>query len=150
MDPVSEIYAGVFVGQTPTDVSQLPKGCRLLVLCAEEHQPLAHRFPGVRVVRCPLVDQDRPLKRSEKLLVNKAVREIKYAMARHTRVLVSCATGLNRAPLVAALAIKQHTGFGPNVVIGMIRQKRSRRCLSNHNYERYAQATSTRLPSLPG
>lgn len=119
----------------------------MLVLCAAERQPPSTRFPGVRVIRCPLVDEERPLKPAERAALIRAVREVKSAVTYRKRVLVCCAAGVNRSALVAALAVKQMTGFGPNNVLTLIRERRAWRCLSNKVFEDMIRASGrVRIP----
>lgn len=142
-DPFSEVFPNLYVGRTPTKAAELPKGTKVLVCCARELQPPKDRFPDVRVVRCPLDDEEGLLDAIERTTVKRAVYEVKYAMHYHKRVLVCCAAGVNRSALIAALAIRQYTGFGANVVLTMLRQKRYWRCLSNRSFEDMVRATGT-------
>jgi protein-tyrosine phosphatase len=139
MEPFSEVFPAVFVGRTPKTTAQLPPGTRIVVLCAKELQKFAD--PTVRVIRCPLEDSERPLTKAEIKDVRKAVGAVKYAIHYRRRVLVACAEGINRSALIAALAIRQYTGFGPNVVLAMLREKRNWRCLSNPVFADMVRAT---------
>lgn len=139
MEPFSEVFPAVFVGRTPKTTAQLPPGTRIVVLCAKELQKFAD--PTVRVIKCPLEDSERPLTKAEIKDVRRAVGAVKYAIHYRRRVLVACAEGINRSALVAALAIRQYTGFGPNVVLAMLREKRHWRCLSNPVFENMVRTT---------
>lgn len=89
-----------------------------VVLCAEEVQEL--RLP-VQVLHVPL-DDARPSPEEVRLAVQggKTVHELRR---RGRRVLVTCAQGVNRSSLVAAIAL-MHGGMGAREAIGRIRANR--------------------------
>lgn len=102
------IYPGLWQGSIPPQGGLLDRaGFDVLVLAAEEHQPPAERFPGVRVVHAPLDDDLRGMSRSHRRLWRSASREIAAALCHGKRVLVTCAAGRNRSGVLNAEALKQ-------------------------------------------
>jgi len=130
----SEIVPGLFVGSKPAHGRH---EVDVIVLAAEEYQPHATRFPGAEVIHVPIDDApSRPMRPDE---ITGAVRTGK-AVARHLRagrrVLVTCAMGLNRSALVAAIAMHDVYGTGADEIIARIRGARGRWALSNPNFEK--------------
>jgi protein-tyrosine phosphatase len=52
------------------------------------------------------------------------------------RILVTCAMGLNRSGLVAALAMSDVWGMNADEIVGRLRRARGKWALSNPNFER--------------
>lgn len=130
----SEVSPGLYVGSKP------PPGRHafdVIVLAAEEYQPHATRFPGSQVIHVPF--DDAPWRRMRSEEIAGAVRAGE-AVARHLRagrrVLVSCALGLNRSALVAAIAMHDVYGMGADEIIARIRRARGEWALSNPNFEK--------------
>lgn len=100
----SEVDDGLYVGSRPPPGSRLGPDFGALVLCAREYQTSAD-YPCVVVLRCPLDDSGPPPTVEE---VNRA-HGTAFLLARRLRdghrALVTCAQGVNRSALVAALAM---------------------------------------------
>jgi hypothetical protein len=98
------LYQGV---APPPGETMALHGVNVIVLCAQEIQPGAQHFPGVRVVlHCPFDDDyDVPLTASELNMVRNTAASVVRALRSGDRVYVSCRAGLNRSGLVVAHAV---------------------------------------------
>ena len=130
----SEVAPGLYIGSKPAH-GRHPFD--VIVLAAEEYQPHASRFPGSEVIYMPL--DDAPLRDMRPEEIAGAVRA-GHAVARHLRAgrraLVTCAMGLNRSSLVAAIAMHEVHGMSANEIITRIRRARGTWALSNPNFEK--------------
>lgn len=130
----SEVVPGLYIGSKPAPGRH---AFDVIVLAAEEYQPHAMRFPGSEVIHMPL--DDAPWRNMRPEEIAGAVRTGE-AVARHIRagrrVLVSCAMGLNRSSLVAAIAMHNAHGMGADEIIMRIRRARGQWALSNPNFEK--------------
>lgn len=117
------IDSKLWVGGYPTDRSVCDGRFGLIVLCASEHQRLP--FPCARRVHAvPLFDDNRdPVDHESKADAVRAAMVIRNARREGQRVLVTCAQGVNRSALVAALALVLD-GVPPHRAIGMIKRRR--------------------------
>lgn len=100
-------------------------GFHVLVLCAEQFQPPDNAFPGIQVIRAPLIDDQHnvmPL-RSTKLAM-KAAREVAARMKNGENVLVTCLAGLNRSGFVSVVALHLTTGYSGKRMIQFIQKRR--------------------------
>ena len=151
---VSEVAPGLYVGSKPAH-GRHPYD--VIVLAAEEYQPHAARFPGAHVIHVPL--DDAPWRQMRPDEIADAVRT-GAAVAQHLRavrrVLVSCAMGLNRSALVAALAMHDVHGMGADEIVARIRRARGEWALSNPNFEKLlrvvveAKSSAGRRDRVPG
>lgn len=132
---VNEIVPGLYVGSKPPPGRYA--GIDTIVLAAVEYQPPAALFPDTRVVHVPLNDDPtRPLHVDEIALATKAAARVACLLRAGRRALVTCAMGLNRSALIAALAMHEVHGMGANEIIGRLRRARGSWALSNPNFER--------------
>ena len=133
-----EVIPGLYVGSKPAHGRH---AVDVIVLAAEEYQPHATRFPGSEVIHVPL--DDAPWRHMRPDEIAGAVRTGE-AVARRLRagrrVLVSCAMGLNRSALVAAIAMHDVHGMGADEIIARIRRARGEWALSNPNFEKLLRA----------
>lgn len=129
----SQITPNIWVGAVPTDLPTLPsKGFSHLALCADEHQFPNSKVDGLDIRRCPLVDIDV----GEVLNLDKAVSAAHWVADSAFgggKVLVTCAAGINRSALVAALALRL-LGVSPQAAIDQIQARRSPFCLNNETF----------------
>jgi len=135
----SEVIPGLFVGSKP------PPGRHacvdVIVLTAVEHQPPANQFPGAEVIHAPIDDApNRPMREDEIVTATKAAGRVARRLRAGRRVLVTCAMGLNRSALVAALAMHEIYGMSADEIIARIRRARGSWALSNPNFERLLRA----------
>lgn len=126
---------GLFVGARP------PPGryrwLAVIVLCAREFQPASRRYPGITVLRAPLDDvPGRSLRSDEIDLAISSARTVKRHLESGQRVLVTCAMGLNRSALIAALALRFVYKMGPDEAIGRLRAARGPEALGNPSFRR--------------
>lgn len=108
----SQIQRHLFQGGAPPQGRELAaRGFRALVLCAEEHQPPAEAFPGVRVFRAPNDDSGRAPTSRELVIARRAAAIVAELVRARQMTLVTCAMGLNRSGLVVALALRELTAY---------------------------------------
>lgn len=137
----SEIVPGLFVGSRPFPGRRPRVDVDTIVLAAIEYQPPAELFPEAEVIHVPLDDDSsRPLRDAEILAATKAGNLVARRLREGRRVLVSCAMGLNRSALIAALAIHEVYGMNADEIIARIRQARGSWALTNPNFSRLLRA----------
>jgi protein-tyrosine phosphatase len=96
-----------------------------VVLCAKEYQPPSFAFPGLTVIRIPLVDDFvHPL-------------SIARYLESGACVLTTCWQGWNRSALVAAIAMQLAFDMDADEVIAQIRETRSPNALGNPRFEQF-------------
>jgi protein-tyrosine phosphatase len=69
-----------------------------------EYQPDPEKFPGVRVLQCPFMDDDDPEIFPEAMLLTCA-KIAAYQVHAGNKVLVTCQMGWNRSGIVTALTL---------------------------------------------
>lgn len=135
----SEIIPGLYVGSKPSPGQHA--GIDALVLAAREYQPPAFLFPGMPVIYAPLDDDStRPMRADEIVLATKAALRVAHLLREGHHVLVTCAMGLNRSALIAALAMHEVHGMGADEIISRLRRARGSWALSNPNFEKLLRA----------
>ena len=145
----SEVVPHLFVGSKPApgrhDVDTI-------ILAAIEYQPHADCFQGSEVIHAPLEDAPTRSMHEQEILiaVNTAARVARRLRAGH-RVLVTCALGLNRSALIAAIAMNDVYGMSADEVITRLHRARGPWALSNPNFERLLRLVSEpRTASISG
>lgn len=134
MSDASEVAPGLFIGSKPAH-GRHPYD--VIVLAAEEYQPHATRFPGVCVIHVPLDDApSRSMRPDEIACAVRAAEEVAGHLRAGRRVLTSCAMGLNRSSLIAAIAMHDVYGMRADEIIRRIRHARGGWALSNPNFEK--------------
>jgi protein-tyrosine phosphatase len=135
----SEVAPRLFVGSKPSlgphpDVD-------VIVLMAVEYQPPAELFPGAEVLHAPLDDDPRrPMSADEIATATTTGARVAKRLRAGRRVLCSCAMGLNRSSLVAAIAMHAVYGMNADEIITRLRRARGEWALSNPNFERLVRA----------
>lgn len=121
-----EIVPGLWQGSLPpTGDLVFSAGFRKLVLCAREYQLPSDDFPGVHVVHAPNDDHHhKPLTREKLQIALDAAHEVAVSVREGSRVLVTCAAGLNRSGLVTALSLHLLFGWAGVQCIAMVRKRR--------------------------
>jgi len=131
----SEVVPNLFVGSKPSPGRH--EGIDTIILTAMEYQPPANLFPGAEVIHVPLDDApDRTMREDEIVGATKASLRVARRLRAGRRVLVTCAMGLNRSGLVAALAIHEVYGMSADEIISRLRRARGVWALSNPNFEK--------------
>ena len=134
-----EVAPRLFVGSKPPPGRHAPYD--VIVLAAIEYQPAAHLFPGVEVIHAPFDDAPtRSMHLNEVLTATKAASHVARRLREGRRVLVTCAMGLNRSALIAAIAMHDVYGMSAEEIITRIRRTRSAWALSNPNFVRILRA----------
>lgn len=130
----SEVAPGLFVGSKPDPGRH---ACvDVIVLAAEEHQLSADLFPGAEVLHAPLDDDpSRSMRADEIGIAARAAARVARRLRAGKKVLCTCAMGLNRSSLVAALAMQDVWGMGADEIVARIRKARGMWALSNPNFE---------------
>jgi hypothetical protein len=140
----TEVGDGLYVGSHPTPGS-VPgpegfgseKGFDALFLLADGFQEDGLGTDGVEVVRSdpPLLDDpEHPVPTSQIRGAVAAARDVADRVSRGQRVLVTCERGLNRAPLVAGLALIEEERVSGDEVVERMRQARGPDALSNPGF----------------
>lgn len=146
----SLIVPRLYVGRAPRPGVLVAPGVSTVVLCAREFQPpdetIWQRYPRARILRCPLRDIEQEFPAAVAQRIASTVRTVKKDIHNGRTVLITCNQGINRGPLVAALAIKQYYGIGPSQTVELMRTKRHPECLCNRKFVAYALRNNVRLP----
>lgn len=108
-------------------------GFKALVLSAEEYQPPARKFPGVRVMHAPLDDHYRPLNAREWEHIIRAANFAASQVKRGNRTLITCQAGLNRSGIITALTVCLLTGASGREAVEHVRNMRPD-ALCNENF----------------
>ncbi len=126
----SKVFTRLWVGGKPPFDRDLPD-FDMLVLCAAELQPDSVAFHG-RAVRCPIPDgRLEPRQIAGVLMTSRSVAE---ALTSGHRVLVTCSAGVNRAALVASLALARVTRMSADELVVLLRRTRSPQALHNQHF----------------
>jgi len=134
-----EVAPRLYVGSKP------PPGRHVydaIVLAAIEYQPPAHFFPGTEVIHAPFDDAPGRLMRNDEIVTaTRAAARVAKLLRSGRRVLVTCAMGLNRSALIAAIAMHAVYGMSPDEIVRRIRRARGMWALSNPNFEKLLRVT---------
>ena len=140
----SNIARRLWVGGKPPFDRDLPQ-FDILTLCAEEIQPTHYAFHGI-VIRCPLPDMALDDWQTQRALVTG--KKVATHLVAGRTVLVTCAMGLNRSALVAALALGLVTRMSASAIIELIRARRDPDALGNRYFvsilQRYVPGKANR------
>lgn len=110
-------------GSRPPVGEQLAaSGIDVLALTAEEFQPPADAFPGVRVLRLPLSDSEERWSLARIRKLKKLARELAGYIRSGARALVTCSEGRNRSGLVSAYVLRRLTPLAPYNIVSYIRR----------------------------
>lgn len=123
----SRVFKRLHQGSRPPTGAVLAElGFEVLVLCAEEYQPAAENFPGLRhVIHAPYDDNmANGLKPEELVIAQSAARKVAMHLRKGRKVLVTCQAGANRSGLVSALAICRVSGMSGMQAASKIRESR--------------------------
>lgn len=132
---VNEVAPRLYVGSKPPPARH--EGVDVIVLAAKEYQPPAHLFPGTEVIHASLDDvPGRPMTADEIAVAIRAAERVARRLREGRSVLVTCAMGLNRSGLVAALAMHDVHGMGADEIVARLRRARGVWALSNPNFEK--------------
>lgn len=135
--PAPEVYDAsnvapkLWVGAKPPVDRSYPT-VDVIVLCAAEYQP--EKFPHFdgRLVRAPIPDDALSSDELRRALAGGG--QVADALTGGKRVLVTCAAGINRSALVAALGLGRVTKATADELITLMRLKRHKDCLYNPHF----------------
>lgn len=141
----SKIAPHLYQSSKPIEGDALARsGIRVLVLCAQEHQPPAANFHGlVDVIYAPNDDSGRPFTPTQRVIAKMAAYRVADYVRRKQTVLVTCWMGLNRSGLVSALAVHYLTGMSGRDCVALVKRKR-RDALTNPDFVRFLDALPPR------
>lgn len=108
----------LWVGSVPPDKLSA-HGVDVVVLCAADQQ---HPAPDVFTIRAPIRDSNLTGEEFSRAL--RAAKMVSHARAAGQRVLVTCAAGVNRSALVAAMSLMLHERLPAADAIVQIRRFR--------------------------
>lgn len=128
--------ANLWQGSAPPLGPDLARaGFTVLFLMAEEFQPRAASFPGLKAVYHVPID-DGKLETRDLVRVKRAARRAADALRQGERVLVTCWMGRNRSGLLSALALADYLDVSPCNVARVIQRARLG-ALTNEHFQRY-------------
>lgn len=112
----------------------------VVTLCAKEYQPPSYAYPGLTVLRVPIVD-DRwhPISPVDAALVVSNARSVARYLNGGSTVLVTCWAGFNRSALVSAIAMQLAYNLSADEAITQIRTFRSPEALFNERFEQFVR-----------
>jgi hypothetical protein len=113
------------------------EGFDLLLLCAAELQEAGqHDYPGVEIWHCGY--DDGPLSTELASILESLALDVAHAWNAGRRILITCALGLNRSVLVAALAYRWLSGCSGKHALEVARAARAG-SLYNPSFARYLE-----------
>ena len=135
MEDATRIYQQLYQGAAPPVGAWLQhRGFETVVLAAEEFQPPAERFPGVRVIHFPLDDGPQAWSTEQLAALRRLSGWLAQQVQAGRRVLVTCQEGLNRSGLIVAATIMRATGRPAAEVVRLLRSRRSGWVLCNDTF----------------
>jgi len=140
-----KISPGLYQGSIP------PQGRALfearfsyLVLAADEFQPKAERFPGVRVLHAPSFDDVLNSDRISAFM--EAADRVAEKVRGGGRVLVTCIQGRNRSGMIVALALRNLYGMDGASAMMLVKQNRKHAdALTNQYFQQFLTALPRKL-----
>lgn len=150
----SQVAGRLWVGAFPPVGFNWSKYTDVIVLCAQELQPVSQMYRGVSVLRAPLRDT-ADMTVAEHRSAMRAAYLVRKKLDLGKRVLVTCHMGLNRSGLVAALTMMLPPGIGRGFwthattpfclnsldAVRLIRRARGDYALSNVSFQRLLSRT---------
>lgn len=117
------VARNLWVGGVPTDPDEVDKKFDALVLSAREFQDVfpVHKYPKTLVIHAPM-DDGKPT-REEIINALRAALKVYEQNKAGKKVLVTCAKGVNRSALIAALAMVI-SGMKSDRAVSKIRENR--------------------------
>jgi hypothetical protein len=128
IEEYNEIIPNLFLGSHPSDINKFD------YVFALNGRPTYYIALGKMVICRPFNDVDCLPMPNEEMLHELADLVLKCITKGPT--LVHCAAGINRSSLVLGLALI-HQGMKPADAVALIREKRSKMCLSNKTFENW-------------
>jgi protein-tyrosine phosphatase len=121
--PASRIAPRLWQGSVYMLQAGILEQFQVLVLCAREIQPT--KLPRhLKVMRCPLVDEERPFTEREAENIMHTARRAARGLLLGRRTLITCAAGLNRSGVVTATTLHMLTGKPGFECVKIVRRQR--------------------------
>ena len=128
-----QIAPRLYQGANPPQGPELrARGFDVLVLCAVEWQYDARNYPGLQIIRAPMLDTAEVPSRTAHRAAERVAREWRAGK----RILIACNMGWNRSGLVSALTLWRLTGRPGAECMWRVQQQRPR-ALSNESFALY-------------
>lgn len=122
----SRIYPRLWQGNMHCLQRSIVAQFQVVVLCAAEVQPSLSDFPsGVKIIRCPLHDVEKPLHPTDASRVMHTAQRCARSVLRDRRTLITCNAGLNRSGLVMATTLHLLTGQPGFECARIVRERRN-------------------------
>lgn len=134
----SELLPNLYVGGRPQAGPEVGSMFDVMVMAEREYQPEASKYPGVKIIRAPIRDDDPTI--YELRRVDAASTLVAEAVASGHNVLVVCAQGLNRSAFIAAMALRK-LGWKARDAIKLLRERRGGWALSNPAFEKIVRTS---------
>ncbi len=130
---LSEIFVNLWQGSRPWIPEEIVKReFNTIVFCENDHQPEQEEFPGMKILRCPLVDDyEIDLTKEEISLINSTADEVVKDVNDGKKILIVCYAGLNRSGLVMGVTLNKYLKFSGVKCANMIRNARNKYALHN-------------------
>jgi len=114
----------MYIGSAPKEGDPIELVCDTVVLAAEEYQPSKSYWKNVGVIRAPM-DDCIPMRKSDIKMAIETADFVSQKVLEGNTILSTCAMGVNRSSLIAALTILNlHPHFSYNEIIDLIRATR--------------------------
>lgn len=131
------VWTRLWQGSMPRGDALYQGGFDVVVLCAQEHQPRPHHYPGLQVVYAPMDDIEGARESAPSIALSANVARVLARYHRDgKRILVTCAQGRNRSGLTSAFTL-QALGYPPVCSVELVRAAR-RNALTNRTFLRAA------------
>lgn len=133
---ITKLLKNLWIGSAPPVGDTLEEmGIDVLWLCAEEYQPGADQFPGVKVHHFPNQDHGQPITDAKVDEVFGEAKTLANEIRSGKNVLVTCRMGLVRSATMIVAAMKiLHPEKDLDQLITDLREKRSPMVLNSANW----------------
>jgi protein-tyrosine phosphatase len=135
------VFGNLWIGAEPPPDLKMLCPWQVVVFAAKEIQPRYLGRTDKLLIYAPL--RDAVISSQEKQIAAEAGAEIAHLLTLEAKVLVTCAAGLNRSALIAALAMVT-LGVSPEDAMAEIRAARGAGALSNPSFVKFLRSERTK------